>query len=191
MKLDLTVPPLIRSWEAQHLPVLRRKRFTDEESERRRDAGRRFCNILDELAQPLGEAAAGASWSTAVRNRKGAQRLLDTAAQQHLDHQVARMTALLTVAACSTLPGLIWRNGARFEHFTLRPSNDGPDGACVVKPWDVAKAACGGKETGGLGYFILAQEADAAIRRYFGGKRWSAALLEQEHLEPHWPSQLT
>ena len=184
LKLDLTVPPAIRTWETEHLPLLRLKRFTDDESRRMRDAGRRFCAILDVLAQPLAEAAVGSPWTAAASDRERAPRLLDNAARQTIDLHVARLSALLTFVACSTLPGLVWRKGARFEHFTLRPTN----GDVVVKPWDVAKAACAGNETGALGYSILGQEADAAVGRYFGGRRWSLLQMEQEHLEPRWPS---
>jgi len=188
MKVDLTVPPAIRAWETEHLPLLCLKRFTDEEHRRSKDAGRSLCAILDELARPLAEAAMRSAGTAAVSDRQRAPRLLDAAARQAIDLPVARMSALFTIVACSTLPGLVWRKGPRFEQFTLRPSNDGPDGAVVVKPWDVAKAVCAGKETGAVGYFILGQEADAAVGRYFGGKRWSPALLEQEHLGPRWPS---
>jgi hypothetical protein len=183
-KLDAVVPPALRAWQVTHLPAIREKRgLTDADMEARREANRQLCAILDELAQPLGEAAAGARWRDGVHERSHAARLLDRAADQPCDHRFARFSAMLTIAAHSALPGLVWRAAARFEGFSLRPSN----GDSVVKPWEIAKAACTGKETGSLAFLLLGQECDLAIDRYMAPSSWTPDTLEP-WLRPRWPA---
>ena len=185
-KLDATVPAPLRAWIAESLPLLRKKRgITDDELEVRRLASRRLCGILDELAHPLGEEVGGARWADVLDQRSGAASILDRAADVACDHRLARFAALLTIAAHRALPGLVWRAAARFEGFSLRPTN----GDCVLKPWEIAKAACSGKETGSLAFFILGQECDGAVDRYMAPKRWNLDTLEP-FLRPGWPAPI-
>jgi hypothetical protein len=185
-KLDATVPAALPEWIADSLPLLRKKRgITDDELETRRASTRRLCALLDEHARPLGAEAGGARWIDYLDQRSSAASILDRAAEVDCDHRLARFTALFTIATHRSLPGLVWRAAARFEGFSLRPSN----GDCVVKPWEIAKVACRGQETGSLAFFLLGQECDAAIDRYMAPKRWTLDALEP-FLRPGWPAPL-
>ncbi len=180
------VPQSLLDWERDELAWLRLRRFTEAQAKKRRRAAERLCAILEELATPLVIACGGSAVRPAMA-RSEAKSLLDAAARTSVDAHVARMAALSTMVACATLPGLVYRTAARIELFTLRPCNEGPDGACVMKVWEVARAACAGRETGSLGYTIFASEAEAAVSGYLGAPNPSAADLEAHGLSPRWP----
>ena len=177
-RTDARVPDELAAFEREHLPLLLQKRCTDAEHERQKRQRVVLCGLIDALAEPLLD---GRERNSGERVRVAA--LLAEAAQREVDHGVARWSALFTIVAHRTLPGIVWRYATRFEGFTLRP----PNGDAVVKPWIVAKAVFAGKQGAGDAFDALGLANDEALRGYFGRENWDARQLANEGMSPGWP----
>jgi hypothetical protein len=178
MRHDARVPDEVRAFEREHLPLLLQRRCTDAEHEQQRRQRVVLCGMIDALAKPLLEGHERESW-----RRGQVAALLAEAARREVDHGLARWSALFTIAAFRTLPGIVWRLATRLAGFTVRP----PNGDVVVEPWVVAKAVFAGTQGAGDAFEALGLANDEALRGYFGRTTWTASQLEQEGMSPGWP----